>query len=193
MNKRILMTAFEPFGGKGCNPTEKLLETIPDDGVEKLLLPTSYSRAPMLLRDAVERLSPAAVVCTGLASGRSCVSLEFAALNIKDADIPDNDGEASSGQSVIPGAPNALFTKLDLGPVSGILREAGIPSRVSYHAGTYVCNCVYYHLLSLGVPGVFIHIPDDETSVPSEGSPFLPIADSARAVSIFIEEMKNKL
>ncbi len=188
---KILITAFEPFGGRGYNPTEKLLGMLPDEGIEKLLLPTSYSRAPEMLKSAVKELSPSAVICTGLASGRSAVSLEFAALNIKDADIPDNDGETASGQSVIAGAPNALFTKLDLGPYSKEIRGAGIPCRVSYHAGTYVCNCVYYHLLSTGTPGVFIHIPDDETSAPSDSAPRLPLEDSARAVSIVISELKK--
>ena len=193
MKKPILVTAFEPFGGRGYNPTERMLDLLPDDGIKKLLLPTSYSRAPELLRAAIKELSPAAVVCTGLASGRKTVCLEFAALNIKDADIPDNDGERASGQSVISVAPNALFTTLDLGKYSQLIRDSGIPCRVSYHAGTYVCNCIYYHLLTLGVPGVFIHVPDDETSAPTDSSPRLPLADSAKAVSIFIEELKKSL
>ena len=149
MKKPILITAFDSFGGRNYNPTEKLLGMLPNEGIKKLLLPTSYSRAPELLRAAVKELFPAAVICLGLASGRSVISLEFAALNIKDSDVCcDNDGELASGQSVIPGAPNALFTGLDLGPYARIIRDAGVPCRVSYHAGTFVCNCVYYHLLS---------------------------------------------
>ena len=194
MKKPILITAFDSFGGRNYNPTEKLLGMLPNEGIKKLLLPTSYSRAPELLRAAVKELFPAAVICLGLASGRSVISLEFAALNIKDSDVCcDNDGELASGQSVIPGAPNALFTGLDLGPYARIIRDAGVPCRVSYHAGTFVCNCVYYHLLSLGVPGVFIHIPDDGTSAPSSGAPQLSIEDSAKAVSIFTEELRKKI
>ncbi len=193
MKKPILVSAFEPFGGRGYNPTERILGMLPDDGIKKLLLPTSYSRSPELLRSAVKEFSPASVVCTGLASGRTAVSLEFAALNIKDADIPDNDGERASGQSVISDAPNALFTTLDLGKYSQMIRDSGIPCRVSYHAGTFVCNCVYYHLLTLGVPGVFIHVPDDETSAPSADAPRLPLADSAKAVSLFIGELRKNL
>ena len=193
MKKPILVTAFEPFGGRGYNPTERMLGLLPDDGIKKLLLPTSYSRAPELLRAAVKEFSPAAVICTGLASGRKSVSLEFAALNIKDADICDNDGEKATGQSVIVGAPNALFTSLDLGRYASLVRDSGVPCRVSYHAGTYVCNCVYYHLLSLGIPGVFIHIPDDETSAPTEEAPRIPLLDSAKAVTAFINEIRNYL
>ncbi|MBR0303867.1 MAG: pyroglutamyl-peptidase I [Clostridia bacterium] len=191
MAPTILITAFDSFGDRCYNPTEKMLGMLPDDGVEKLLLPTSFSRAPELLRAKIEEISPAAVICTGLASGRDRVSLEFAALNIKDADISDNDGERASGESVIPCKPNALFTTLDLGAYSKIIRDAGVPCRVSYHAGTFVCNCVYYHLLSLCVPGVFIHIPDDGISAPREDATQLRLEDSARAVSIVISELKK--
>ena len=193
MKSPILITAFDSFGGRNYNPTERLLGMLPDEGIKKLLLPTSYSRAPQLLRAAVKETSPSAVICLGLASGRSAISLEFAALNIRDADVPDNDGERASGENVVPDAPNALFTDLDLAPFARIIRDAGIPCRVSYHAGTFVCNCVYYHLLSLGIPGVFIHIPDDETSAPSPGAPQLPLEDSAKAVSIFTRELRKKI
>lgn len=193
MKRSVLITAFDPFGGRDYNPTERLLDMLPADGIIKLTLPTSYSRAPELLRAAVKEHSPSAVICTGLASGRSAVSLEFAALNIRDADVCDNDGERASGQSIIPGAPNALFTDLDLGEYARSVRASGVPCCVSYHAGTFVCNCVYYHLLTLGVPGVFIHVPDDERSAPSEDSPQLRLGDSARAVSVFSEELKKRI
>ena len=194
MDKKILVTAFDAFGGKGYNPSEKLLGMLTGEGVEKALLPTSFSRAPELLRGKAKAVSPAAIVCLGLASGRSAVSLEFAALNIKDSDkYADNDGELASGQSVIPGAPNALFTSLDLGRIVSKIRESGVPCRVSYHAGTYVCNCVYYHALSLGVPAVFIHIPDDETSAPSPDAPHLSLSGSAKAVSKAISEIETAL
>ena len=120
MKPPILITAFDPFGGREYNPTERLLDLLPDEGIKKLLLPTSYSRAPETLRSAVKETSPSAVICLGLASGRSAISLEFAALNIKDSDVCcDNDGERASGESVIPGAPNALFT--------GFVRNSDFP------------------------------------------------------------------
>ncbi|MBR6918497.1 MAG: pyroglutamyl-peptidase I [Clostridia bacterium] len=193
MKNVILVTAFDSFGGRSYNPTERMLGLLPDDGIKKLLLPTSFTRAPELLRSAMKEISPAAVVSTGLASGRTGVSLEFAALNIKDSDIVcDNDGNRASGESVIPeDSRNALFTKLDLGRYAAIVRDSGIPCRVSYHAGTFVCNCVYYHLLSFGVPCVFIHIPDDEASAPSDDAPRLPLDSSAAAVSILISELKK--
>ena len=40
---KILLTYFEPFGGKTTNTTMKVSEYI--NGVEKILLPVSYERA----------------------------------------------------------------------------------------------------------------------------------------------------
>ena len=192
MKNTILVTAFDPFGGRDYNPAQRMLGLLPDDGIKKLILPTSFSRAPETLRSAVREISPAAVVCTGLASGREGVTLEYSALNVKDSGrICDNDGVAASGERVIPDGENALFTTLDVGGLSRAVSERGIPCRVSYHAGTFVCNCVYYHLLSLGVPGVFIHIPDDEISAPSDTAPRLLLKDSAAVVSTVIEEIKK--
>ena len=121
MNK-ILVTAFNAFGKNNYNPSEKLLSLLDNEDIEKVVLPTSYKRAAQFLRSKIEEIKPSAVICMGLASGRTAISLEFAALNIKDASIPDNDNEKASGESVIPGAPNALFTSLNL---SGILNKLG--------------------------------------------------------------------
>ena len=189
---RILVTAFEPFGGKEYNPSAELLETLETcEDVVGCLLPTSYRGAAEKLNKALAEYKPDAAVLTGVAGGRSEICLEFCALNIKDAGIPDNDGELASGQSVIPGERNALFTPFDLGPASQRIRAEGIPCRVSYHAGTYVCNSTYFHLLSSGTPGVFMHIPDDERSRQGETAPCLSLSDSRRALSLLLEYLRE--
>ena len=47
---RILVTAFEPFGGNDTNISQKVLDAIPTD-VTKLLLPVSFRRAPEVLNE----------------------------------------------------------------------------------------------------------------------------------------------
>ena len=189
---KILVTAFEPFGGKGYNPSRAMVEGLhyPAD-TEICILPTSYAGAAKKLNEQIDRVKPDCAVLTGVASGRREVCLEFCALNIKDAAIPDNDGEKASGQCVIPGKDNALFTTLDLCVPARQIREAGIPCRVSYHAGTFVCNSTYYHLLSRGIPGVFMHIPDDERSRPDENAPYHTLEDSRRALTILLSVLRG--
>ena len=46
----ILVTAFEPFGGEGLNPSKMVLHDLPDEilgrNIHKLLLPVEFHRAP---------------------------------------------------------------------------------------------------------------------------------------------------
>ena len=190
---KILVTGFEPFGGNGYNPSAALIDRIrTENSIVVSLLPTSYQRAAAALGEALAREKPDAVILTGVAGGRSEICLEFCALNIKDAQIPDNDGEKASGQSVIPGDCCALFTTLDPGGASQFIRGAGIPCRVSYHAGTYVCNSTYFHALRSGVPALFMHIPDDERSRPRENAPFLSLEDDLKALRLLISFILKK-
>ena len=183
-----MVTAFEPFGSDDHNPTMALLEALTGD-VIKVLLPVSYKRAAKTLKKAISDNRPDAVICTGLAGGRSDICIERAALNIKDADIPDNDGEKARGEAVIPGGENALFTSLPVYEFADTLKKEGFPCRVSYNAGTYVCNSTYFCLLETKVPGVFIHIPYDESF---GKTPFLRLEESVKAVSRLIELVEEQ-
>ena len=191
--KKLLITAFEPFGGKGYNPSSAMIDEIKEDRYTvKRLLPTCYAGAARALKKALEEEKPDVVILTGQASGRTEVCLEFCALNIKDASIADNDGEKATGESIVSGAPNALFTNLDLAHAVKRICEEDLPCRVSYHAGTFVCNSTYYHLLFSGTPGVFMHIPDDERSKPKEGAPFMPLNSSVKALTILMQVLREK-
>ena len=73
--KIILVTAFEPFGGETMNPTEmilnKLPETIGSHRIRKALLPVDFERAPALAIDTYNVFAPDAVLMLGQAAGRS--------------------------------------------------------------------------------------------------------------------------
>ena len=187
--RSILVTAFEPFGSRDYNPSAEVLARLKGRaGLHRLLLPVSYDRAASGLHKAIRELSPDFVVLTGLASGRDAVCLEACALNVKAAAIPDNDGVKADGERLVEGGGNALFTELDLRTLRDGIREKDIPVRISYHAGTFVCNSTYYALLRSGVKGLFVHIPDDERSVPdAPGAPCLPVGESTRAIECLLD------
>ena len=94
--KDILVTAFEAFGGEELNPTEKVLEMLPDNicgcRISKLLLPVEFVRSRLLAAAEYDRLSPAALIMLGQAGGRSAVTPETTARNIMNASVPDNSG-----------------------------------------------------------------------------------------------------
>ena len=175
--KKILITAFEPFGEDIINPTQKILEALPDvvsAGVStdaaagssmstvcvgsaagqdrsvqiiKLLLPVSFDSAPKMALEAIEKLHPHAVISLGLAPGRSAVTPERVAINCMDARIADNDGSSPCDLPVAEGGPAAYFSTLPIKRITEAIAAEGIPSAVSNSAGTYVCNALMYSVL----------------------------------------------
>jgi len=93
----ILLTGFESFGEFDVNPTELIVkaldgEIIDDITIKGVVLPVVFGKAGDLLINAVDETKPKAVICLGLAGKRHDISLERLAVNLDDADIPDNAG-----------------------------------------------------------------------------------------------------
>ena len=87
MNRRILLTAFEPFGGERLNPSWEVARHL--DGrdlgraiVKAVLLPVHCGRAAEAVTAAITELKPSAVLGLGQAAGRYGLSLEQVALNL---------------------------------------------------------------------------------------------------------------
>lgn len=165
----VLLTGFEPFGGEAVNPSWRAVARLDDarvggHRVATRSLPTAFAASLKALQEALDHLQPACVIAVGQAGGRSAISLERVAINLIDARIPDNDGAQPIDQPVVAGGPSAYFSTLPLKSMLVALREAGIPADISFSAGTYVCNHVFYglrHALGehTGVRAGFVHVP----------------------------------
>lgn len=164
----ILLTGFEPFNGASVNPSwEALLRvpmTVAGHEVHRMRLPVVYQQAAAEMLVEISRLRPELVICCGVAAGRRGVTPELVALNYRWAAIADNAGQLYSGTPILPHGENALMTDLPVHAMVDAMRAKEIPAWVSLSAGAYVCNDLYYHLLSqreeLGYQGLFIHVPD---------------------------------
>lgn len=158
----IIVTGFEPFGGSETNASWEAVKEMA--GVRAVLLPVSFKKAAGMIR-ALAAEQPAAILCVGEAGGRSAVSFERVAVNLMDARIPDNDGWQPADEPVCPGRPAAWFSTLPVREAAEAVKQAGIPAELSYSAGTYVCNAVFYSLMDeierrkLNTRGGFIHVP----------------------------------
>ena len=167
--KHLLITCFEPFGGRSENVSHNVVEALPDSAgsyaLSKLCLPVEFGRAAKIAIEAIDNLRPAAVVCVGEAGGRAAITPEMVALNLRHARIPDNAGFQPYDEPVMAGGENALFSTLPVRAMAEAILAAGVPAEVSYSAGTYVCNDLFYlvldHLKGSGVPAGFIHVPAD--------------------------------
>lgn len=170
MKQRILLTGFAPFGGESINPSWQAVQQLQgwqaDDEteVQAIELPCVFGLSLEKLYEAINQFNPVLVIAVGQAGGRPAISLEKVAINYQDARIADNAGNQPLGEPVIAGAPTAYFSSLPLKAIVQNLRQQGIPAEISYSAGTFVCNHVFYGLMQAlaATPKVragFIHIP----------------------------------
>ena len=113
---KLLLTAFEPFGGADMNPAQEAVRLVPerigDVDIVKMDVPVVFGRAIDAVAAAVEREKPDAVLCIGQAGGRAALTPERVAINVDDASIPDNAGAQPIDRPIVPGGPAAYFSTL---------------------------------------------------------------------------------
>lgn len=191
---KLLLTAFEPFGGETVNAAWEAVNLLPDrlGKVElvKRTVPTEFVRSIETVTAAVEAVCPDAVLCVGQAGGRAALTPERIAVNLRDARIPDNAGFQPSDAPVVPGGPAAYFSTLPVKAMVQAIRAAGVPAELSNTAGLYVCNNLMYgllHHLALHRPeirGGFLHVPliPEQAAARELPTPCLPLEDIARGI-----------
>lgn len=166
----ILLTGFEPFGGEQKNPSWQAVQQLDgyrlDDEVQIVSRQLScvFEKSQQELHAAIDQLQPVLVLALGQAGGRTELCFEKVAINFIDARIADNAGQQPVDKPVISDGPTAYFTTLPVKAMVNSLRQQGIPAAVSYTAGTYVCNTVFYALMHQlkdkpKVRAGFLHIP----------------------------------
>jgi pyroglutamyl-peptidase len=185
---KILVTAFEPFGGRERNSSQAVVEVLADD-VESAILPVAYGRAADALRSAIEQAQPDLVVCFGQADGRAAVTVERVALNLDDAAAADNDGVIST-EPVRAGGPVGYWSTLPVDEIVQALHAEGIPAAASRDAGGYLCNHVFYALMDslagTDVIGGFVHLPLLPEQALAADTPTMSLETLERAARIVL-------
>jgi len=184
---KVLLTGFEPFGGDERNPSQMICEALSEHTIERCevhtrILPVSFSKAPLLLRQGLDDIRPDIALSLGYSAKAACFVLERVALNLEDARIADNDKYQPEDARIDPENVPAMETTLPVRMIEAHLKNRGIPSQISYTAGTFVCNAVFYRLLSegqrRGYPrrAGFIHVPAlPEMAIGKRDQSFLPL------------------
>ena len=160
---RVLVTAFEPFGGAETNITQSVLSLLPDSladwAIKKVCLPVSFKRAPIVLREAIATFSPNLVIMLGQCPAGENIRLERFAINMMDSSKADNDGYIPNEETIYDNQPLALQTPLPVKELVQFCTDNVQPVQVSNSAGLYVCNRVYYEALHLQQNALFVHVP----------------------------------
>lgn len=200
--KRILLCAFDPFGGEKINPALEAVKLVRFDSaeVEKCEVPTVFYKSVDTVIKRIEKYRPDAVVMIGQAGGRDKITPERVAINISDARIDDNEGNHPCDEPVVSGAPAAYFSSLPIKAIAERLAAEGIPSAISNSAGTFVCNHLMYGVLNYiaergyGCVAGFIHIPFlPEQAEKKENMPSLPLELDVKAIELALGVIFDKI
>lgn len=178
---RLVVTGFDAFGGHAVNPSGLLSGMLGDENgifhssllgklkIESKILETCCTNSWNKLAPALESAhdqDKVVLVMMGLADSRPMISLERVALNLRDYPFRDNQEHIYSASRISEKEiQNALFSSLPLEQYRDALINQGFPCEVSHHAGTYVCNDLYFQALewqqhnkNLAI-ALFVHVP----------------------------------
>lgn len=172
----ILVSGFKPFLNEKINPSELLVEKlkVKYQDLKSVVLPVEFNRAYVELQKQIEQVSPKFVIMFGQAGGRPNVCLEKIALNwnqTKSADeskfVPQT-GRIGDGEL-------ALMSTFAIDDLAAFLADRRLRTEISFSAGAYVCNNLYFKVLKNTplIQSIFVHVP----FLPEQGLPSQPKMD----------------
>ena len=190
----VLLTAFEPYGPWQENASwlalVELARNLPQEPqVTTRRYPVDFAQVKTRLAKDLQA-NYDVVVHLGQAPGDGEIRIEAIGLNL---------GQESSETPfcLTENGPTAFRSELPLADWARRIDGQGIPVRVSYHAGLYLCNAILYwthyqaDIQGLKSRATLLHLPLDGSQDSDQGSdaPTLPAATSARAVRLILEEL----
>jgi len=196
---KILVTAFEPYDHWRTNSSwEALTELLRTRGVPAGVTTRRY---PVDLDKLTERLSQDlekgfdAVLHLGQAPGACAIHLETIAVNV--AGVTHSPGGWFG--PIVPDAPVAYRSRYRVSELCAEINSGGVPASISYHAGTYLCNALFYlshhwHAIrGIDCPVGFAHIPLTLDQIIESGRemPGLPKADLARGLDLMLVHLRE--
>lgn len=164
--KKILITAFEPFGKSLLNSSLELAKYLAEHrSLPYEVLPVSYHRVEKQLDEIIDRHRPDVLLMLGQAGGDREIRIENVALNRRDVNLADKDGYIAIRECIDPDMPMALFADAPICELRDKIRAQGIPAKRSNTAGLFVCNNAFFHAMGKirsvypQMETLFIHLP----------------------------------
>jgi len=202
MNK-ILLTGFTPFGEYKINPSGEIVKrlkgkTIKGNKIIGMILPVVFGKAGQMVVNAIKKHQPDIVISFGLSKNASGIIIEKVGLNIHTG--KDENKLTPSNEYIIKDGAPVYFSGLPVERILAKLRKNNIPANISYHAGTYLCNEVFYTVLNyitvqkLPVKAGFIHVPSLPEQIakhPVPVFPSMPLEMMLKAVEVIFESLRR--
>jgi pyroglutamyl-peptidase len=163
---KILVTGFEPWGEWKRNPSGEIAASLDGEAIQgatvvSATVPVAHGEDVDRVMPLVEQHRPSAVVSLGLAGGASALNVERVAVNLKVIEGENGPVDAR----IVENGPDACFSTLPTRDMVQAIKAAGVPARLSYSAGTFLCNHIMYNVLyhlslkATSTVAGFIHIP----------------------------------
>ena len=201
----LTVTGFGPFHKIETNASELIIRQLPsmidpNDGfrLSTRVFPVIYQSASEHISETIRETSPDILIMLGVSRAAKELQLESVARNLDNSNVPDNQEIVRMNRIINPNdAPDEYRSQLPVDSFVNELADLGIPARVSYYAGGFLCNHYYYlaheYLTnnSIDCDCLFVHLPnlaDHEYQSKSNSKLNIPIA--ARAVLLLAKQLK---
>lgn len=208
----VVLTGFEPFAEFNVNPsweTAKALDnhTVGSFRVKSFQVPLAYRKIKPEIERILETQRPSVVINLGQ-SYRSQISLERVAINLADSTeskVLYNCGTRTRDEILESNGPAAYFTTLPVREILNSLRQNHIPAEISYTAGTFGCNQIFFHTMhkihndNQTIAAGLIHVPSlpaQAAQLQTAGKPKIPSASletTIQAIEIAIRTTTERI
>ncbi len=195
MEKKVLLTGFDPFGGETVNPSWEAVKRL--NGAAEApplsypnkcrpffisLLPYCARRSKSISLTLSSVSDRQAAECRSRRNGSRSISMRRAYRITKETSL--------SGKTFLKTVPRPIATGLPIKRIVEEIKKEGIPAAVSYTAGTFVCNHLFYGLMDEiachhpHIRGGFIHIPYIPEQTLQKSAPSLSLDLVTKALKI---------
>jgi len=186
---RILLTGFEPFAGRGINPSWDAAQQLDrvDAGparIDVLRVPVAWRESVATIVRELDREPAEGLVIGGLSFGRAAISVEAIAHAIGDVPWQADNADvvlAAARSDGDDAGPDALLATAPVRAIAQAINAAGIPALVSWDGGAYVSNATLYGALryasdrGITLPTTYLHVPGTPEMTTGTATPSLPL------------------
>lgn len=192
---KILVSGFKPFLGQKINPSQKLALDLQSqfDDVEAIILPVEYKQSFLILEREIQNHEPDFVIMLGQAADRKNICFEKIGLNWVQSKHADEAGVKPEPQAIEKSQALALMTAFPVDKHYEILKQKNYPVEISFSAGAYVCNDLYFRILNEfpKLKAVFVHVPLVKEQVEQTNMAFLDYQTQLEVLTELIHSVRR--
>ena len=165
---RLLICGFGAFPGMPDNPSARIVERLDREAWAPAGWTTAFATIPTTWTGAFEAIvtarqdaSAVAVLVIGVAPGAAALRVETLARNHCGEARPDAAGADRTGPAISAHGPAVAPATIPAQAMVAAIAAEGLPVEMSQDAGDYLCNFVFYRLVTevASTPAAFLHVP----------------------------------